>query len=860
MTKKGKIQSTILYLLMFTIIAGIIFFSYRLQGLSFVNRVGDGFRQHYKALLYYSNYLRDIFNHLLHEGKLIIPQWDFSIGEGSDVIQTLHYYCVGDPIAFLCVFFNSNNMYIFYDLSILLRILLSGLTFIYLCFETGIKSKEGIATGAIVYSFCVYVVIVLANHPFFLNPTIYLPLIICGIAKLINKNNPYLLIISVFFASISNIYFFYIIVILVISYSFVRVLLINKEIKEKVKTLLLIGLYSSVGVLMSAIVFLPSFYVLINNERLFMNNDIGLFYGLDYYLNLIPSIFMAKNGYFGGFTIVGLFAICLMFIKHNNKTLIALFLLGMVYECLPIFGSILNGMSYVTDRWLFGFSLLIAYIISYYFDDIVEYKNKILFVVASSILVALSILINNVEFRVYLFFLFVTICFVVFTMLSKTSKYHKYAYLLLAFFYVGFYVSYYYTPLYWNRAKAGSNINELINVANDETTVINDIKDDSFWRYSGNSLDVNSSVLNGHSTTNFYWSIDNGGIANYRKELGLLDHSTHHYDDNNYRFSILSLNSVKYYVLEKGVEQVPYGFEFIKDYGEYSLYENSNFIPLISSYDTYITFDNFDKLNPINKQVTMLDSVVLESKQEEFKENVVSNKNHSFEYSITNEEDVLIKNNTITVNKENAKAFINSKYDEAGEYYLVFEGLDSNTSSKWEVKTRNVFEVVNFKSKSNPTYSERHDFVVNLGYRDSFDDEIVINFPDKGIFTYDSIKMYCLPVEEQVLYLNNLKDIGINNIDIQNNNIYSDINIDEDKILYFSIPYNDGWRAYLDGDEVNILKANLGYMAITASSGNHNIHLEYNTPLLKEGVITSIFGVLTLIGIMVYRKKLNKVS
>ena len=43
----------------------------------------DGWTQHYRALIYYSDYLKDIFRHLFQEHKLVIPDWDFYIGEGS---------------------------------------------------------------------------------------------------------------------------------------------------------------------------------------------------------------------------------------------------------------------------------------------------------------------------------------------------------------------------------------------------------------------------------------------------------------------------------------------------------------------------------------------------------------------------------------------------------------------------------------------------------------------------------------------------------------------------------------------------------------------------------------------------------
>ena len=57
----------------------------------------DGWSQHFKALVYYSNYLRGILRHLIHDHRLVIPEWDFYIGEGGDILNALHYYVIGDP-------------------------------------------------------------------------------------------------------------------------------------------------------------------------------------------------------------------------------------------------------------------------------------------------------------------------------------------------------------------------------------------------------------------------------------------------------------------------------------------------------------------------------------------------------------------------------------------------------------------------------------------------------------------------------------------------------------------------------------------------------------------------------------------
>ena len=68
----------------------------------------DGASQHLSALTYYSAYLREILSGIFH-GDFTFPKWDLAIGEGSDILAVFHYYCIGDPIALLSVFFSSDN-------------------------------------------------------------------------------------------------------------------------------------------------------------------------------------------------------------------------------------------------------------------------------------------------------------------------------------------------------------------------------------------------------------------------------------------------------------------------------------------------------------------------------------------------------------------------------------------------------------------------------------------------------------------------------------------------------------------------------------------------------------------------------
>lgn len=62
---------------------------------------------------------------------------------------------------------------------------------------------------------------------------------------------------------------------------------------------------------------------------------------------------------------------------------------------------------------------------------------------------------------------------------------------------------------------------------------------------------------------------------------------------------------------------------------------------------------------------------------------------------------------------------------------------------------------------------------------------------------------------------------------------------DRDQILFFSVPYDAGWRAWVDGEEVEILKANVGFMAVPVTPGDHTVEFRYRTPGLTLGLILS---------------------
>ena len=166
-----------------------------------------------------------------------------------------------------CIFVPTRYMWIYYSFMVLLRLYLAGLAFSWLCFYTKRNcSRYAVLAGAVIYAFCFWGLWNANRHPYFLNPMVYFPLIILGVEKILKKEKPYILIVSVFLASISNFYFFYILAVLTVIYVLIRLILIyKKDIRNIFMTLLRIGLPAILGTLMGAVIVLPVLIFFLND-------------------------------------------------------------------------------------------------------------------------------------------------------------------------------------------------------------------------------------------------------------------------------------------------------------------------------------------------------------------------------------------------------------------------------------------------------------------------------------------------------------------------------------------------------------------------------------------------------------------
>ena len=80
------------------------------------------------------------------------------------------------------------------------------------------------------------------------------------------------------------------------------------------------------------------------------------------------------------------------------------------------------------------------------------------------------------------------------------------------------------------------------------------------------------------------------------------------------------------------------------------------------------------------------------------------------------------------------------------------------------------------------------------------------------------------------------------------------VNTSTEGVLMVSIPYENGWSAYVDGEEAEVHRADYGFMGLKLSAGNHDIRFQYQPPGLYAGLMISCLCTLLFVILGVIRK------
>ena len=888
----------LIYTLTFLVLSLFLFLQFYLNGKSLVWK-HDGVPQHLNSLSYYGEYLRGILYSLFVEHKWKIPMWDMHIGYGSDILTTLHYYVIGDPLTLLSVLVKPEHTEKLYEFLIFLRIYLAGIAFSRYAFYHK-NSKQAVFMGTMIYIFAGWTIYASMKHPYFSNPMIYLPLILMGIDKIYRKEKPYIFIWSVALAGLSNFYFFYMLGIFMVLYAVFRYFeqFQDRSLKNISKWLGIFAVYSVIAVLIAAVVLLPVILPVFGTDRFKAENYVPLFYDRIYYEKYLGCLIGENMIQWGvaGYSAVSLAGVFVLFSRRKKyRTLKAGFVMLNLFLLLPFAGHVLNGFSYVSNRWIWAYGMLIAYIFVKIYPDLftLTLKEKRRMFVISLVYCGLALFWNASRTQRNLMAVLI-LSLSVFVILTYGTVFVKkknltimLSGLLIAG--IGFNIYYQYSlekDYLSEFAEQGEAMSKL--EAGTDLAVL-DAGDNSLYRYD--QMDAlsceNSSMHMGTNGTAYYFSVASESIGRFFDEMYLNTPWEQHYENLDSRTILDRLAAVKYFVVGKnGNRYLPYGFtevkgESKKEKKEYKAYRNNMELPLGYTYDSYIPRSEYEKMSVTEKQQVLLQGVVMEDSSLPETEPVYNDKELS--YRMIAGKGVKVKDGKITVTKENATLKLVFHGLSDSETYLVTENLNYDglspreliSDKKWKKMTpyeqnQALYENNNwrywkesqkasvkvsgnfpaktiriFTDKYN-AYSGKHNFLCNTGYDKNNRTSIMLTFENTGVYTFDSIKVISQPVKELDTQTEKMKQETLEDVKLVTNGLEGKISVSEPKVLLVALPYSEGFKAYVDGKETELKEADTMYMALELEPGEHEIRLTYCTPYLPAG-----FG-LTCIGILCY--------
>ena len=858
----------IIYTLVFGTLAALVFAAFLITGRTLIWEA-DGVSQYYPRAVYYARYIRELIQGFL-KGNFELPMYDFRLGMGGEITYSL------EPLYFLFALFGEDKVEFTYNLVTLLRFYLTGVTssILFLYFK-----KDHISTfiASVVYTFCGFALFGGARHTMFMIAMIMLPLLIIAVEEILKGKRWYLCTIFVAVSLLGNFYYLYMSTLGLAVYFLVRFFCQKEKEKRTVRNFLSRGLVISgsylLGVAMSCISLATLFGLYVGSARngAAVIKTPSLFYYSEQWPVRCFLTFLTTANSPGewmklGFLPIAYLAIVFLFTRKGRKELKVLSLITGFLMLLPVTGFVTSGFSSVINRWCYMISLLVAFIVADCLDDMRRMERR-------------EIVICGISVAVYGFLAFFGICLVTkYTKLafvcllitfgvlllcqeriSRITRFAKQSLMLLLTFALVFYNGFslfYMNEVYKEYTVPGEAQEKA---ENSPLVAVKEVEDESFYRVASPKLDystISSSAMLDYNGITTFSSALNGSILEYLEAMGSTSYSVTQLMGLNNRAFMNELASVKYYAYyENPGRTLPYGYEEVLhtqvNGRETIVCENKYALPLGYTYSSSITREELEQYDVLERQEVLMQNVLLESSESS---GLVDPRItlEPIEVTKMQSDGVLVTENALVC--EEAGGSVKLKFESLpnSETYLVLknavlEGDMSENPINIGFRTKGNKLSYKFRSEDDRYKSGQQDYVFNLGYHQDAVSSCKIIMDRAGVIRYDSLELYSQPMDQMETYTESLTEDVLENVEIGTNTVSGSISLGEDKTLVLSIPYQNGWTAYVDGKEVKLQRANYMYMALPLTAGDHTVELTFAIPGVKYALVIMVAAVVLFI-------------
>ncbi len=719
----------------------------------------------------------------------------FNLGIGMPFLNVITTH-VTSPINLLIYLLCKDKLLSFSIMMLIKPLLVSLSTLYYLNYKRGKKWSNIIFS--LLFAFNAFLLVYI-SEVMWIDQLIYLPLLTMGIEELIDKNDKRLYIISLLLIMLTNYYTAYMLCVYSLIYFSLYLFIYRKYDKKKaifdfIKSSLLCALLCS-------FLYLPLLNVFKNTNLLVQNYiidhvEFGLLDFICAHFNrLTPSYSIndnvAPNIFCGVSSLVLLIIyICNRKIDKKEKKLL-LMMLTIFYLLLRV--NVLNYVMHffhhpngIFYRFSFIYSFILMLIGSSSITKIKDLESKdfnLSLIIMSIILIILGLLMpNKLTLTILLINTGLIVLYFVIFKLSKTIKYMKYVFSAVCIIEIFVYMMF-------NIPIGNTDYNAIYDSSRYD--YIKSYDTDIYRIHSHNNFITVGSAINDYYGFNNYNSTINSNVTNMFINLGILNNNI-----NGYIYSIDNpmLNTmfgIKYILSDVPTNDTYY------DNVISNIYVNKYFKSLAYTTNTDLLNLEINQDNPID----------------------IFNDYAYLSTGVKNLfEEVKYDNNTLDFNgEETIYAYLNNNFDK-----MVIDGY-TYTNNK---SVNSCFYYDNNLTNMNTDlfyFEKGSSYKITFYYKDN---------------NKEKVKYYKINNKKFKEFYNKLGDAKI--VEFNNDNIKLSTKVDKETLIYTSIPYEEGWKVFVDGKEANKEKVMNALLAIKVDKGEHVIDIKYEEPNYNIGVyITS---------------------
>ena len=308
---------------------------------------------------------------------------------------------------------------------------------------------------------------------------------------------------------------------------------------------------------------------------------------------------------------------------------------------------------------------------------------------------------------------------------------------------------------------------------------------------------------------------------------------------------------IKYIITD--IERSDADWTLFAQHGEYYAYCNNKFDGFGEIYSASLAVEDYEVLNEMDQHLSLQDAVILEGVEtENYTRPQYSLHMDSIQMDSIKTEGVTYQtgNHQMECDIENHGIIILplSERERSEKEYLNFF-IVASEPSEVKVELLTGAAETNWKSLKGISYSVDGMQEISM-YLPSDVTAIAIGFDVENEAVVSEPMIYSMSKKEAVQ--------GTVQWNLEDSDTWNGtISCAEASVLYFPVVYDDKWHCSVDGEEVELLTANYGFMAMNIEAGTHNITLTYEKEsdlLLWLTVIAGIF-VFGFLAICVHRRQ-----